>query len=167
MSPVKRVVSDTGPIISLEKLTGGFQFICKLYDEVIIPTAVLEELAHGEFESGEAYLSHYHAADILTIKRVSSFDLQTETSHLDEGERQAIQLAFNEELPLLIEEHAGRETAQKLGLHISGIAGQLNKAFQQDLITAEEAKEKLDELLIAGRINTKVHEIVAKTMEKQ
>src|SRR5690625_494673 len=128
MIPRKPVVSDTGPIISPEKLTAGFQFIRKLYDEVIIPAAVLEELAHGEFESGGAYLSHYHATDILTIKQVSSFDLQTKTSNLDERERQAIKLALNEELPLLIEEHAGRETAQKLGLHISGIAGQLNKA---------------------------------------
>src|SRR5699024_10035049 len=131
MSPEKRVVSDTGPIISLEKLTGGFQFIRKLYDEVIIPTAVLEELAQGEFESGGAYLSYYHAGDILTIKRVSSFDLQAETSHLDKGERQAIQLASNEGLALLIEEHAGRKTAMELGMHISGIAGQLRKAYQK------------------------------------
>lgn len=166
MSPARRIVSDTGPIISLEKLTGGFQFIQKLYDEVLIPPGVLDELARGNFESGEAYLSHYIADDILTVKSISSFSLQKDIRHLDEGESQAIQLAANTGLPLLIEEHAGRKMARELGLHISGIAGQLNKAFHEDLITAEEAKEKLNELLAAGRINTKVHDIVDEAIDK-
>ena len=45
--PVRRVVSDTGPLISLERLTDGFAFIRRLYDQIVIPPAVLEEVGLG------------------------------------------------------------------------------------------------------------------------
>lgn len=163
----RRIVSDTGPLISLEKLTGGFRFMRKLYDAVLIPPAVLRELAQGPFESAEAYLAHYDVADFLEVKNASSSSVQAQTEHLDEGERQAIQLAVDEALPLLIEEQAGRKTAQSLGLPLSGIAGQLRKGFQEGVLSADEAKLRLGELLHAGRINTKVHEIVGQAIAKE
>lgn len=76
---------------------------------------------------------------------------------MDEGERQAIQLALNTKLPLLIEEEAGRKAAYDLGLQISGIAGQIWKGFRSDILNANGGKEKLNELLKARRINTKIH----------
>ncbi|MDN5872645.1 MAG: hypothetical protein L0H73_18310 [Nitrococcus sp.] len=163
----RRIVSDTGPLISLEKLTGGFRLISRLYDVVLVPPAVLKELMQGQFESTEAYLVHYNVVDLLEVKDVSSSSVHAKTRHLDEGESQAIQLAIDEELPLLIEEQAGRETAQELGLHVSGIAGQLTRGFREGLISVDEAKGKLDEMLRAGRINIKVHEIVAKAIENE
>ena len=42
-----RIVSDTGPLISLERMTGGFPFIRRLYDRIIVPPAVLDELGFG------------------------------------------------------------------------------------------------------------------------
>ena len=41
----KLIVSNTGPVISLEKLSNGFDFIRKLYDKIILPEEVLKELA--------------------------------------------------------------------------------------------------------------------------
>lgn len=168
MSTPRRIVSDTGPLISLEKLTGGFRFIRKLYDVVLIPPVVLRELAQGQFENAEAYLAHYGVADLLEVKDVSLLpSVQAETEHLDEGEREAIQLAVSEGLPLLIEEQAGRQTALELGLHVSGVAGQLRKGFQEGILSAEEATGKLGEMLRAGRINTKVYEIVTEAIEDE
>ena len=43
------------------------------------------------------------------------------------------------ELPVLIEEEAGRGVARELGLHISGIAGQLLKTVRQDAISVDDA----------------------------
>jgi len=51
----KRIVSDAGPLISLEKITGGYRFIRRLYDRLIVPSAVLGELAAKAFESEAAY----------------------------------------------------------------------------------------------------------------
>lgn len=128
---------------------------------------MLSELAQGQFESADAYLTHYGVADLLEVKDVASSSVQADAEHLDEGESEAIQLAVDEGLPLLIEEQAGRDTARKLGLQISGIAGQLVKGFRQGVLSAEDATGKLDEMLRAGRINPKVHEIVVRAIEKE
>jgi predicted nucleic acid-binding protein len=81
-----------------------------------------------------------------------------EAERLHEGETQAIQLALELQLPLLIEETVGRRVAQSVGLQISGIAGQIIKAFRQSIIAAADAQDKLSELLRAGRINRKIYE---------
>ncbi len=39
-------VADTGALISLEKLTGGFLFIRKLYDRIYVPLQVLQEVSY-------------------------------------------------------------------------------------------------------------------------
>ena len=74
------------------------------------------------------------------------------------GEAQAIQLALELALPLLIEETVGRRVARGLGIAISGIAGQILQAFRRGIITAQEARNKLLELFQAGRINRKIYE---------
>jgi len=62
------------------------------------------------------------------------------------------------QLPLLIEETVGRRVAQNVGIPISGIAGQILKAFRQDIISEKEAHDRLDELFRAGRINRKTYD---------
>ena len=79
-----------------------------------------------------------------------------EVVRLHVGEAQAIQLARELALPLLIEETVGRRVAQGLGIAISGIAGQILKAFRQGSLTAQEARNKLLELFQAGRINRRI-----------
>lgn len=86
MSPQRETASDTGPLITLEKLDDGYCFIRLLYDRIVIPRAVLR---------------------------------------------------------------------------ISGIAGQVVKAFRAGLISGKEAQDKLRELLDAGRINRKIHTALA------
>ena len=86
---------------------------------------------------------------------------------LDQGERDAILLALKKKLPLLIEEEAGREAAQRLGLKISGIAGQILQAFRQHLIDLYEAEKKLYVLYDAGRINKRIYEGLKEIMRKE
>jgi len=81
-----------------------------------------------------------------------------EATRLHVGEVQAIQLAKELALPLHIEETVGRRVAQRLGISISGIAGQIITAFRHGIITAQEARNKLLELFQAGRINRKIYE---------
>jgi hypothetical protein len=155
---VRQIVSNTGPLISLEKLTQGYAFIRHLYDTVIIPPAVLEEVAVGQFATPDEYLQHYAVGDLIEMRAVSQPHELPEAERLHEGETQAIQLALELQLPLLIEETVGRRVAQSVGLQISGIAGQIIKAFRQSIIAAADAQDKLSELLRAGRINRKIYE---------
>ena len=59
MTEARRIVSNTGPLISLEKLRQGYDFIRQLYDTIIIPPGVLDEVAEGQFATPQAYLQHY------------------------------------------------------------------------------------------------------------
>ena len=162
---MNRIVSDTGPLISLEKITVGYSFLRKLYDQILVPPAVLRELTQGHYESAEAYLAHFGIVDLLRVEAPSS--RQPEVGRLDRGEQEAIGLAQERGLPLLIEEEAGRQVARQLGLPISGIAGQLLKATRAGIIEAEEATEKLQELRSAGRINRAIHGAVRDAIEKE
>jgi len=130
------IVCDTGPLISLEKLANGYQFIRLLFDTLIVPPAVLEEVSQGEFTNTERYLNYYKINDLIQRRDVTDISTsipQAERLHL--GELQAIQLAKSLNLPLLIEEAAGREIAQQLDIPISGIAGQIIKGYRQSILT--------------------------------
>ena len=70
MTEVRRIVSNTGPLISLEKLRQGYDFIRQLYDTIIIPPSVLDEVAEGQFSTPQAYLQHYGIVDLIEVQAV-------------------------------------------------------------------------------------------------
>ena len=158
MTEARRIVSNTGPLISLEKLRQGYDFIRQLYDTIIIPPSVLDEVTEGQFATPHAYLQHYGIVDLIEVHSVARHEQLPEAARLHGGEVQAIQLAQALALPLLIEETVGRRVAQRLGISISGIAGQIITAFRHGIITAQEARHKLLELFQTGRINRKIYE---------
>jgi predicted nucleic acid-binding protein len=166
LSRERETASDTGPLITLEKLSDGYRFIRLLYDRIIIPPTVLEELTQGQFISPRAYLRHYGIEDLLEVIEAQGVLEVPGAELLDVGEREAIQMALEREMPLLIEEEAGRQCARSLGLQISGIAGQIVKAFRAGLIPGEEARQKLGELFEAGRINRKIYAALAATVSQ-
>jgi predicted nucleic acid-binding protein len=158
LSGERRIASDTGPLITLEKLSNGYRFIRLLYDKILIPRVVLEELVQGQFLDSRAYIGHYGIADLLQVVDVQGDREILGGELLDSGELKAIQLALEAGLPLLIEEEAGRQVARQMGLQFSGVAGQILHAFRTGLIPAAEAAEMLGELFRAGRINRKIYE---------
>ncbi|MFQ5639481.1 MAG: hypothetical protein ACE5IR_15965 [bacterium] len=64
------IVSNTGPVISLEKLSNGFDFIRKLYDKIILPEEVLKELAFGKYSVPFDYLHAHEIEDLFEVKTV-------------------------------------------------------------------------------------------------
>ena len=133
-------VSDSGPLISLEKIEDGYGFIRKLYTSLFVPQVVLDEVSGGD---AYAYLSQYQTADFLTIHEPIPVPPINGMDDLHEGERQAIALALVHDTVLLIQEEAGRKVAQRAGVPISGIAGQIVKAVKENLITPEDGIAKL------------------------
>ena len=149
------VVSDTGPIITLEKLPDGFALLRKLYDKILLPEEVLEELAEG-FETPSSYLEHFELSDFIQIEEVQIPKSDKEIEALDRGEQAAIALAEARGLGLLIEEKMGRTVAKNRGLHYSGIAGQVLKALRDQVIDASEAERMLRDLYRVNRINRRL-----------
>ena len=161
---VRHIVSNTGPLISLEKLNQGYDFIRCLYDKLIIPPAVLNEVAEGQFENPQDYLHHHNIIDLIEIRPVSQPLALPEAERLHDGEIQAIQLALELQLPLLIEETVGRRVAQRAGVQISGIAGQIIAAFRKNSISETDAHNKLNELFRSGRINRKIYDTLLSSL---
>ena len=163
---MKRIVSDTSPLISLEKIDGGYPFFRQLYDSILVPPAVLRELAAGPFESEEEYLAHFEIEDLLQVG-APGHSGRAEAEHLDPGEREAIALALEFNLPLLIEEESGRAVAREFGIRISGIAGQLLRAVREETVGIPQASRMLAELRRKGRINQQVFESVKRAFEER
>lgn len=147
---ISAVVSDTGPLISFEKIEGGFSFLRRMVGTVLIPPQVYMELTAG-FQAGRSYFDHFGIADLVRI--VEAPLPPAAANGLDEGERYAIALALSQGIPLLIEERQGREVAGQIGIHTSGSVGLFLAAWQDRLISTEEAEGAFQGLFRAGRIN--------------
>jgi len=154
---MRRIVSDTGPLISMENLSGGARMMRQLYDQIIVPPAVLAEVSYHE-DRTEDYLKRYGLTELVVVQEANSDRSLPGIDRLHEGEIQAIRLALELELPLLIEEAAGRHAAQEAGCSISGMAGQVVKGHREGLLTAEEARSMLEALVRHRRINERIYE---------
>lgn len=161
---VNKIVSDTGPLITLEKMSHGYDFLRSLYGKIIIPSAVLKEVAEGEFSNPLGYLDAYKIQDFIEIKSVQEVQNIPEIERLDHGEREAISLAYQLKLPLLIEETIGRRIAQSVNIRISGIAGQIIRAYAGKIIDKKAAIGSLEEMFKSGRINRKIYNALVNSL---
>ena len=142
------VVSDTSPVLSLARI-GRLDLLRTLYQQVLIPSAVYEELrdaasrSHGsiDFDSFE-WLVVGVASDRRRVEELCA--------DLDPGEAEAIVLAIERRADvLLIDERRGRRTASSAGLTVTGLIGVVAQAKRTGVI--EKAKPILDELIRTGR----------------
>ncbi len=155
----REVVSDAGPLISLEKMEGGYSFIRKLISKIIVPPSVLEEVFSGSFSTAEDYLQAFNIQDLIETQVPPVIpEAINSNPDLHQPEKEAIALALSIQKPLLIEEDIGRGVGDSLGLIISGIAGLVLQAQAQKIINKKEATLKLRELFEGGRLNRKLYE---------
>ena len=158
MREATSIVSNTGPLISMEKMDRGYAFIRRLYSHIIISPTVLTEVAADAFETPQAYLQHYGIVDLIDVRPAHRSFTLPEIERLHQGEIEAIQVALALQLPLLIEETVGRRVARQVGLHISGMAGQIIAALRRNVISGDEARHQLGALLRGGRINRNLYD---------
>jgi predicted nucleic acid-binding protein len=137
------VVADTSPINYLV-LIDAVGVLPELYENIIVPNAVFEELQAAE--TPEKVREFVKVFPPWLDLRQATVLLDSELSELDAGEREAIALA--EELnanALIIDERAGREEAKRRGIFIIGTLGILNSAAEKGLLDLSDALEKLQQ----------------------
>jgi len=129
------IVSDTSPLSNLALVDGLF-LLKEIYQTVIIPQAVAEELSNAESE--DLRITAVLSLDWVEIRQSTNSDLVTELRNnylLDRGEAEAIALALELKADeLLIDERLGRREATRLGLSITGVLGVLLIAKRRGLI---------------------------------
>jgi predicted nucleic acid-binding protein len=137
-----KVVVDAGPIVALAK-TNQLTLLPQLFDEVIIPESVLEELAgHGETRPGAeiANLPWAHVkADPAGRRKLQ------EHHRLGDGEAEAIALSQHDTVGtfLLIDEDIGFKAASRLGIQTVRSGAVLVMAVNGGLISAAAAQGAL------------------------
>ena len=133
------IVADTTPIITLMKLQ-RLDLLEKLFDTVLVPNAVYEELVSNSNYLIEAQM----VVKCPFLKRLEVSDRQSikilrEVIGLDAGESEAIALAEEKHADLLIiDERKGRRVAKQMELKITGTIGILLQAFDCKILSEEE-----------------------------
>jgi predicted nucleic acid-binding protein len=137
------VIADTTPINYLV-LTGQQDLLPTLFGRLVIPDAVLRELrAAATPQVVREWMRN--PPEWLEIRTTTGTPDQT-LSHLERGERQAIQLA--EELSaelLLVDEKAARREAAKRNLRTTGTLGVLDLAADKGLVDFAQTLQLLKE----------------------
>jgi predicted nucleic acid-binding protein len=140
---VRLVISDTGPINYLV-LIGHIDLLPILFERVIMPVAVLDELADPDAPpSVRAWIAN--PPNWIEVRESPAFFDDALLATLDDGERAAIALAalHPELLLLLMDDRAGVLVARKKGLAVTGTLGVLDMASQRGLLDLAEAFKRL------------------------
>ena len=136
-----QIVSDTSPLILLKK-SGAMQIPEKLFNEVIIASKVRRELYRKEKE-------FFEKAGFIKQVEVKNRDLvRVLGTIVDEGEAEAIALALEKMLPLLIDDLKGRRLAESLEMKYIGTLGLLKIAKDRKIIS--EVRPVIENLLEGG-----------------
>ena len=156
------VISDTTPLHYLI-LIGQDGILQKLYGEIMVPPAVLQELGHpsapgeisGWAKSPPAWLI------IRTPKFVpQSFDL------LDFGERQALALATEIHADLvLLDDKVARRFAEQVSLKVKGTLGVVADAAKVGLLNFRETVEQLQRTSM--HLDAKLAQRIIEEFEKE
>lgn len=142
------VISDTTPILSLLK-ANRLGLLETLYQRVIVPEAVYDELTHNAAYVDER--KEIMDCAFLSVEKVNnreSVSILRNVTGLDAGESEALILYGEKKADiLLIDERKGRGIAKKMSVDYIGTAGILMLAFDEGVVTAKEIKETLKILL--------------------
>ncbi len=138
-------VANSTPLIALSKI-GLFELLKEYFDEVIIPNEVYEEVVTRGSDL-------FGAREVSTSKWVKVIDVGNRLAvdslsvHLGKGEAEAIVLAKEKNVLLIIDDKDGREMAENLKVPVTGTVGLLMLAAEEGRINLKTA---LDGLIASG-----------------
>lgn len=130
------VVSNTSPLIVLSNI-GEFEILHRLFNKIIIPEGVAEEFGDSVPEWIE----------IRGVKNRILVDLLREKLHRGEAETIALAIELDADL-VIIDDKAARNTAQSLGLRVTGTVGLILLAKRRGYY--DEIKPVIEKLVKKG-----------------
>ena len=136
------VVADTGALHYLV-LTGDIELLPKLFERVLVPQVVRDELANAEApQAVRDWIAR--APGWLDVRPVHPGADDVAMAKLDEGERAAIALALAVKAELgIMDDREGVGIARGCGLAVTGTLGVLDPAARRGQIDLAAAFERL------------------------
>jgi predicted nucleic acid-binding protein len=142
------IISDSTTLIILLDLD-RFDLLDNLFPSITIPQTVYDEI---NFKKEIVLPKSIKIIKVKESKLLNSLKLL-----LDDGESEAIALAHEKKLPLIIDEKKGRKIAQNMNLKIIGLLGIVYINIKKEFITPFDAKLFLDDAITNGyRISQKL-----------
>jgi len=139
---VQVVVSDSTTIITLLNIS-RVDILSNIFRSVYLPPMVYAEI------SQKAVLEE--KSGLFEIHKITDDKLYTLLSRsLDPGESEAIILAKEKHLSLIIDEKKGRKIATNLGINITGLLGLLLLNHKKGFLSASETLALFAEIQEAG-----------------
>ncbi len=159
------VISDTTAIIIFAK-SDTLSLLANLFETIYIPKAVYDELSFKD----DIVKFRVDKFDKITLKEVSDLSIleTVQKFNIDKGETEAISLALELNLKLIIDEKKGRKIALMQGIKIVGIIGVLIQNYRQQFITLEETHYYFELVKKNGlRVSEKLEIIFYKELENK
>jgi len=146
-----QVVSNSTPLIFLAKI-GRLNLLKKIFSEIIISTEVYSEVVIKGKEKG--YGDAFLIEKLVESGKISKKDIKIRKFKdlpIGKGELETIELALELGIEhVLMDDAKGRRFARLNGLQTKGTLWVLTKAFEDDLLTKEELKSSITELVKNG-----------------
>ncbi|MEZ4529014.1 MAG: DUF3368 domain-containing protein [Desulfobacterales bacterium] len=137
---MEMAVTNAGPLMVLSKLN-LLHLLRQNYTEVRFPRAVYEECITNGIRYG------YEDAQVLRLflyynqwkaDEVPEIIPAVRNENLDQGEKEAISIAYYQKSILLMDEEKGRNTARSLHIPVLGSLGILIKSYRNRLIDKDQ-----------------------------
>ncbi len=152
------IVSNASPLIYLAKVN-SLRLLKKLYREVALPPATLDEISKGKgrgmadaltIEKALGEPEAWMQIKKLTAEQTKKAGRLAKAALIHRGEAEAIVLALDLHVPLLMDDKAGRRVAEAYGIPCLGTLAVLLDAVWTRLMSKEEAKTLLDRIVAEG-----------------
>jgi hypothetical protein len=143
------IVSNTSPLIAFSAI-GDFDLLPQIFASVLSPKAVEREIKAGTepWHVKVAVEQAILAGWMTVVAAPANATLSSLQERLGAGEAEAIGLAVERNLPVLIDDRLGRKAAADSNLIVTGTLGVLAKAKLNGLI--REVKPRIQRLRGAG-----------------
>ena len=161
---MKIIISDTTALIILAK-TNHLDLLTNFIDKVYIPKAVINEIRY----KNDIVKVLIENSDFIETKEVGNQKILSdiETTNLDLGETEAIALALELGLRLIIDEKTGRKIATQKGVKIIGLLGILEANFRLQFISYRELLYILEDFKrVDYRLNTRLEKAFLEGLDR-
>jgi len=132
---MKIIISDTTALIILAK-SNHLDLLTNIINKVYIPKAVMREIQY----KNDIVKILIENTDFIEVKEIKNKKIlcNIQDTNLDLGETEAIALALEMDLRLIIDEKRGRKIAKQKGVKIIGLLGILEVNFRLGFISYRE-----------------------------
>ena len=166
---MKVAVSNSGPLIHLT-IVGLLELVFKLYDVILIPQSVYNEIVVKGKEEGHSdaiILEQAISNEKIKVEKVKADTQKISTSKLHQGEINAILLALQSEVEIiLLDDEEARIFARKLKIKVKGTLGILIELLKQKFLKLEEALKYLKKLNAIMYLSSDVYSYVENKLRK-